>query len=297
MTNFVARSLLLMTLVALTGCAARGTNATPLATGAPDLATSAVGQPSMVSVAVASNDFPVGQPRLPFVLVADGRPLADVQSAGVIAFNLATGTPVPGWSGFATGYLDYAVPYWVAYPELPQAGLWGFVADITLADGAKTQTQFTIEVALDPSAPAIGEMPPASQNRTLDGETELAALTSDPAPEAGLYEMTVAEAITSGRPSVVTFATPGFCESRLCSPVVDSVKAVRGAVGDQANFIHLEVYKTFDPLVYADEMDEWHMPSEPWTFVLDSTGQVAARLGGPVSPRELTEILTPLLSP
>lgn len=292
MTRIVARCLFVIGLLALTGCAARGAAAP---TDEPALPTAA-GQPSRVSVAVASNDFPMGKPRLPIVLLADGRPLADVQAVRIIAFDLASGTPVPGWSGPATSYLDYAVPYWVVYPELPQAGLWGFVADITLADGVQTQTQFTIEVALDPSAPTIGETPPASQNRTL-GETELAALTSDPAPEAGLYQMTVAEALTSGRPSVVTFATPGFCESRLCSPVVDSVKAVREALGDQANFIHLEVYKTFDPLVYADEMDEWHMPSEPWTFVLDKTGQVAARLGGPVSPRELTEILTPLLSP
>ena len=294
MRYLVARSCIGFALLALVGCAARGA-ATP--TGESPQTTPAVAQPSAVSVALASNDIPVGKPRLPIVLLAEARPLADAQAVQIIAFDLSTGTPVPGWSGPATGYPDYAVPYWVAYPELPQAGLWGFVADITLADGTRTQTQFTVETVADPSAPAIGETPPASDNRTLTADTEIATLTSDPMPEAGLYQMTVAEALVSERPTVVTFATPGYCESRLCSPVVDSVKSVRATVGDQANFIHIEVYKTFDPLVYADEMDEWQMPSEPWTFVLDATGQVAARLGGPVSPRELTDILTPLLTP
>lgn len=292
MKNLVAQICHGFALLALVGCAARIT-ATPPG-GSPQ---TTVAQPSMVSVAVASNDFPAGKPRLPIVLLAEARPLSDVQAVQLIAFDLSTGTPVPGWSGPATGYPDYVVPYWVAYPELPQAGVWGFVADMTLGDGTKTQAQFTIEVVADPSAPAIGETPPASENRTLTADTDIAILTSDPMPEAGLYQMTVAEALASGRPTVVTFATPGYCESRLCSPVVDSVKAVRTTVGDQANFIHIEVYQSFDPLVYADEMDEWQMPSEPWTFVLDATGQVAARLGGPVSPRELTNSLTPLLTP
>jgi peroxiredoxin len=57
-----------------------------------------------------------------------------------------------------------------------------------------------------------------------------------------------------------------------------------------------EVYKAFGPpLVYADEIGEWGLLSEPWTFVLDKEGKVAHKFGGPVSPRELTEALIPLL--
>jgi hypothetical protein len=55
----------------------------------------------------------------------------------------------------------------------------------------------------------------------------------------------------------------------------------------EANFIHIEVYQEFEPLVLADEIGEWGLTSEPWTFVLDQQGMITARLGGPVSPREL----------
>jgi hypothetical protein len=58
----------------------------------------------------------------------------------------------------------------------------------------------------------------------------------------------------------------------------------------------MEIYKEFNPLVLADEVDEWRLSSEPWIFVLDPEGKVVARLGGPVSPRELSAALEPLLA-
>jgi hypothetical protein len=141
----------------------------------------------------------------------------------------------------------------------------------------------------------IGEVPPASDNRTVASEPDLAKLTSDPHPEPGLYELTVAEALESGRPTVVTFATPAFCTSRLCAPVVESVKTVYADLGEQANFIHIEIYQSVDPFVYVPEMDEWKLQSEPWTFVLGADGAVVQRFGGPVSPQELEAALGPLV--
>ena len=94
---------------------------------------------------------------------------------------------------------------------------------------------------------------------------------------------------------MVTFATPAYCTSRLCAPVVSSVKTVYHDLKDKVNFIHIEVYKTFNPLVYADEMAEWHLQSEPWTFVIGANGKVTEAFGGPVSPRELEQALQPLV--
>ncbi len=91
---------------------------------------------------------------------------------------------------------------------------------------------------------------------------------------------------------MVTFATPAYCTSRMCAPVLNSVKAVAAEHKDGINFIHIEVYKQFQPLVYADEMEAWGLTSEPWTFVLDREGKVAARLGGPLSQTELEQVLS-----
>ncbi len=251
---------------------------------------------SAIQVAIASSDFQVGQPRLPIVLYDGDQRVADAQRVTLATFDLSGGTPVPGgWSGAAINYSDYEVPYWVAYPELPHQGFWGLEVEITRVDGTTTQAQFTIEVNAQSSSPAIGSLPPATSNRTLATEPDIQKLTSGFEPNPGLYRMTVADAMASGQPTVITFATPAFCTSQLCAPVVNSVEAVYEDLGTLANFIHLEVYKKFDPLVLADEMAKWGLTTEPWTFVLDSEGRVAGKFGGPLSPRELRAALAPLL--
>ena len=257
--------------------------------------TGAASGPSALSVAVASTDFGVGSPRVPFVLFQGTDPITNARSIDIIAFDLGSGTPVPGWKGSATNFSDYNVPYWVVFPQLPHAGYWGLGAVVTLADGSQSQAQFTIQTLDTPSAPKIGDSPPASHNRTLKTEPDIAKLTSDANPEPGLYRMTVADALKSGKPTVVTFATPAYCTSRLCAPVVNSVKTVYADLKDKVNFIHIEVYKTFNPLVYADEMTEWRLQGEPWTFVIGADGKIVATLGGPISPRELEQALQPLL--
>lgn len=254
------------------------------------------GQTNASQIGVLTNDFAAGRPRVPFALFDGPEEVADATQITLTAFDLSTDPPTAGWSGEATAFNDYEVPYWVAYPELPAAGIWGLQAAITLVDGQQTTAQFTIQVEEENAAPAVGETPPASENRTIDTEPDLALLTSDPDPDPVLYEMTLAEAMASGRPTIVTFATPAFCQTKVCTPVVDSVKAVQASTGDEANFIHIEIYDDFQELTLAPPVEEWNLPSEPWTFVLDEEGVVVARFGGPISPRELEDALVPVLT-
>jgi peroxiredoxin len=34
---------------------------------------------------------------------------------------------------------------------------------------------------------------------------------------------------------------------------------------------------------------EWHLPSEPWTFLVDADGRIEAKFEGSLSVRELTQ--------
>ncbi len=250
---------------------------------------------SSLQTFVVTDDFAVGRPRVPFVLYDGPTVVATAQAVTIQLFDLSQEPPLEVWQGAATGYNDYAVPYWVIRPEIPRPGNWGFGATVTLANGAVTTTQFVIAVAEKSQVPEVGTRPPASQNRTLSTHNDISLLTSGQDPIPALYQMTVAEALDSGKPTVITFSTPAFCQTAICAPVVKAVETVYGQVGDQANFIHLEIYKTFNPLVPADEVAEWGLPSEPWTFVLDKDGRVAVVLGGPVSPQELIDGLTQVL--
>ena len=90
-------------------------------------------------------------------------------------------------------------------------------------------------------------------------------------------------------PFVVTFATPAYCQSRTCGPVVDVVSAVRKReAGSNVRFIHVEVYQDNDPAKGENQwFKEWRLPSEPWAFLVGPDGKVRERFEGTVSVDEL----------
>jgi len=88
---------------------------------------------------------------------------------------------------------------------------------------------------------------------------------------------------------VVSFATPLYCQSRTCGPVVDVVSAVRKKLeGRGVRFVHVEIFEGNDPAKGVNRwVDEWKLPTEPFTFVVDRTGVVRAKLEGAFSVTEL----------
>ena len=90
------------------------------------------------------------------------------------------------------------------------------------------------------------------------------------------------------KPVVLLFATPQLCQSRVCGPVTDIAEQVHSSFGDRVAFIHQEVYN--DNQVnkgLRPQMLAYHLPSEPWAFVIDRNGVVSQVLQGPFSVEEL----------
>lgn len=269
--------------------------ATADATGAP---TDAAAGTVAAQVSIASSDLAVGHDRFAFALLDPTGTLLKDATAKVTFFHLDGEAATPFGEAPAQFYPAQLEPagLYVAYQDFDRAGPWGAEISAALPDGRSILPQrvrFNVQEA--PKTLGVGAAPPPTANRTLATEPELAKLTSDPAPDPALYGMTVDEAVASGKPTVVVFSTPGHCQSRICGPVLDEVKAVKQQVGDAANFIHLEVYKQFDPLVLADEMASWGLQTEPWVFVLGRDGKVAERLEGSVTAAELAPIVERLL--
>ena len=244
---------------------------------------------SAVQVVVAANDFEVGQPRIPVIFYDGANQAADIQAVQISVYDTNQEPPPVVWSGSATTYRDYTVPYWVFQPTLDRPGVWGILATATLANGQTAEQRFSIMVEEQPRSLLVGQPAIPSQNRTQATHPDLKLLSSAAEPNPALYQLTVAEALENGLPTVISFTTPAFCQTAICAPVLDSVEAVQAQYDGRANFIHLEIFKEFNPLVTADEVLEWDLPSEPWTFVVGRDGLIRARLGGPVSPQELGE--------
>lgn len=147
--------------------------------------------------------------------------------------------------------------------------------------------------AEDPVNIAIGEDAPRSDSRTLE-DASIEDLTSDPTPEESYYEMTVAEAVESG-PSVLIFATPAWCTTQTCGPMLDQVQEIDDDYPG-VNFVHVEIYENIhvtnrDDLVLVPTVEQWGLPSEPWLYVTDDSGAVTSAFEGAVSDEELRRAL------
>ncbi len=90
------------------------------------------------------------------------------------------------------------------------------------------------------------------------------------------------------KPAVLLFATPALCQSRTCGPVVDIAEQVRAQSGKGVAFIQQEIYQDNDPgKPSRSQVRSWRLPTEPWAFVIDRRGKVAARFEGVFSVGEL----------
>jgi hypothetical protein len=82
-------------------------------------------------------------------------------------------------------------------------------------------------------------------------------------------------------PIVLLFATPQFCQSRACGPVVDVAEQAKHEYGDKAAFIHMEIYNENDPgSEVRPQVRAFHLPSEPWLFTIDRHGIVRDAVEG-----------------
>lgn len=166
------------------------------------------------------------------------------------------------------------------------------------------EAMIEVSVVADSPIPSVGEPAPASDTKTLDAGTGVADLTTSYEPDTELYRMSVAEAVSSGKPSVVVFATPAFCTSPTCGPQVDTVSELRVEHPDSANYIHVELYDNPEEIQgdlskarLVPAADEWgftQLPgwtNESWVFVLDGGGIVRQRFEGFATLEELQAAL------
>jgi hypothetical protein len=136
--------------------------------------------------------------------------------------------------------------------------------------------------------PAVGDAPPRIHTPTeADVAGDLSKIDTRDPHDKDMHQVDFADALGK-KPIVLIFATPLLCQSRVCGPVVDVAEEVRSELGDKADFIHMEIYndnevaKGFRPQVAA-----FHLPTEPWVFVIDKKGKIAARIEGAYSVDEL----------
>jgi hypothetical protein len=168
--------------------------------------------------------------------------------------------------------------------DVPGPGTYWLLAEPV--GGTRIQGVGNVVVGDRSKSPAVGDRAFPSKTPTL-ADAPADELTTRTPPDTELLRVSVAEALERRRPFVLVFATPKFCKSRTCGPVVDVVDAVRRRVPGVTS-IHVEIYEENNPALGTNRwVQEWKLPTEPWVFLVGRDGRIGAKFEGAVSEREL----------
>ena len=255
---------------------------------------SGVAEPELVGIR-ASTDTAVGDERFLFAVAEiDGKRRGSPDEDVTL---VATSLDAPDVEISADAEFLWVVPnaFGLYRADVPfdRPGLWEIEFDVST--GEET-APFLVDVLPAPTTVATGDAAPLVPTPT-SSDTPIADLTTDGNPMSSLYEMSLDEAFTNGQQSVVIFATPAYCTSAACGPLLQQTKDA-AAMFDNVNFIHVEVYSGFNEEGLQPDIDHlvpaveaFKLPSEPWIFVIDESGVVKARLEGVVGDGELEDAI------
>jgi hypothetical protein len=265
------------------------------------------GKPQRILIGLSTTDGRVlqgGQVNLTFQFADD--PSTDEVSA--------TGRflPVPGSSAAGPdakiGRPSQGIGVYAAHNvTLPKPGIW--TVDVhRFGSNGSLLAQSAVEVIDQPMVPDVGQAVPPTSNPTgksvvareiLDsrsGPNGLGDALADPV----LHRDVVDDLVRAHRPFVLVASTPAYCQSRFCGPVTDLVDTIanENTHGDVA-FVHLEVFEKFDNAA-GTRLNPWVVPwidgngdgHEPWVFVVDRSGKVAARYDNVIDEAELRAAIT-----
>jgi hypothetical protein len=249
-----------------------------------------------VGLVMGTSDHAPGDVRVSFLVVAhNGRPIFRPRTRVWVATGLdakpfaraaAHLEPVGVPGGHAD---DHDVTHlYVTHLRLPTPATYWLLAEPV--GGPKIQGVGNVVVKARSATPAVGSRAIASPTPTLsEVGGDASKLTTRVPPDSALLRYSVRDSLRAHKAFVLVFATPKYCTSRTCGPVVDVVDTVRRRFGARGvRFIHVEIFRRNNPALGKNRfVREWRLPSEPWTFLVGRDGRIKAKFEGSISIGEL----------
>jgi hypothetical protein len=198
-------------------------------------------------------------------------------------------------------YVESSVGVYVTDVSFNVPGRWA--VDVSVATDS-TQVELVplqFDVLAHSPEPAVGDPAPASRQLVASDVTDIAQIDSSFEPRLHMHDITIADALALHKPIVLAFASPAFCTSRTCGPVMDTIMdPLYAKYRDQAIFIHIEplqlqALREGASLIYVQAAKDWGIETEPWIFVVDAQGKVAGKFEGIIALDEVESVLTRVL--
>lgn len=226
--------------------------------------------------------------RLSFVLAsADGAFTTDTPDS--LTFTLtADGTPVGEPITVARHADGVPVPYYPLRTTFPASGVYKATVDI---DGRSTEQASMVSEAAQVTLLQPGSAMRAVATPTVaDPRGVTPICTRD--PQCPLHDHSLTEVLAQPGPVALLVATPAFCQTGTCGPVLDLLLEARASRPD-VRFVHAEVYT--DPNKATDlatatltpAVTTYGLDFEPSLFLAAADGTLTVRLDNTFDRQEL----------
>jgi hypothetical protein len=253
------------------------------------------------SLAMASSVFTVGDNRLAFGVIAkDGVPVY-----GKTAIYVAPKPSDPAEGPFVAPadvlltqprYRSKQAalttdPFFAVYGAdvpLSKEGKYSVLSATLSPDGKLVGAPTSIDVlkkSADP-IPQVGQKAPKVHTDTLETAKGDVSKIDTRDPPSDMHAKDFAD-VVGKQPVALLFSTPQLCQSRVCGPVTDIALQMESKYGKKMTFIHQEVYVDNNPQKgLRPPLQQFHLQTEPWLFVVNKQGIITARLEGSIGVRE-----------
>ena len=189
-------------------------------------------------------------------------------------------TDPPYRSRQAAGEKDQFAAVYAAQVPLPRTGRW---QALVLTRQGKETVGATTAVTVTPSTrdpvAKVGSRAPVVDTDTVASAGSIKAIDTR-VPNDDMHDTNLRD-VLGRKPVVLLFSTPQLCQSKVCGPVTDIAQQLKQTYGDQAAFIHQEVYADNDPKKgLRKPLLAFGLETEPWLFTIDRDGRIAERVEG-----------------
>ena len=211
-----------------------------------------------LTVQVISTDLSLGPNRLAFAVLQDGSTvdLSEVAVASVFPVEGSSGTVRHTGSARFRKWPFGDIGVYTTQMDFDQAGTWGLIVNVPQSGGAVGSALASLSVKGQSETAALGSQAPLSKNKTARDVNSLEELSE-----------------------------------------------LKDRYEGRANFIHVEIFDNpheiqgdLSAAKTVPAAEEWGLPTEPWTFIVDQQGRVASKFEAFTTVAEIEEALAEVLN-
>ncbi|MFW2383577.1 MAG: twin-arginine translocation signal domain-containing protein [Acidimicrobiales bacterium] len=174
------------------------------------------------------------------------------------------------------------------------------IYDLELSfDGKAASLPFQIFDRDDVIVPLPGEKLPLLRFPTFTDQMDMDPICTQFGGPCPLHDKTIEEALETGKPLALLIATPAFCETAYCGPVLDVMLELQPDFPD-IEFLHAEVYQNpneadgnflDESVTRSPTVLDLGLPFEPTLFLLQPDRTITDRIDNVYDNSELREAL------